>query len=106
MKLRDTSHWVGLAGFRTIDWDTFTAEFGIIIHPKYQRLMLGTEVHFAFLRHAIEVLGMKKIFFMTDERNEAMRGFYQKYAINLECEMKNFLLVPKRNKEWEFQEGE
>lgn len=67
--------FVGIGGFREIDWNNMSAEMGIIINASYQRMGLCAEVHYICLTYAFEVLQLNRITFITSCENAPMINF-------------------------------
>lgn len=75
LELNETGEFVGIAGLRDIDWFNRAGEMGIIISPEHWSKGYSGEAHYIIFKHAFEVLGLERIFFVTSSANTAMISF-------------------------------
>eukprot|EP01134_Creolimax_fragrantissima_P000885 CFRG0885T1 len=72
-----TGNVIGSSGFREIDYDNKSGEFGIIVKKEWQRKGVCSEVHDACISWAREN-GLVKATAFTSPGNEAMLAFFRK----------------------------
>ena len=78
---KHNDEFIGIGGFRIVDKEEESAEFGIILDCSVWRQGLSTEAHLIFLEHAIEELGIEYLYAGTDSENKPMKTFFDKFHI-------------------------
>lgn len=75
----NTKNHIGNMKFEPINWSTKEATIGILIGDKnYWGKGIATEATHLFIKHAFEMLGLKKIKLGVDARNKAAIRVYEK----------------------------
>lgn len=72
---------VGNCGLKHLSLLDKKAEFGLILDKTVWGTGISKECHFLCLQYAFDVLGLSIIYFITDEHNERMKGFFAKIDI-------------------------
>ncbi len=98
---RPTGKIVGNSGFKNLDSDTGRGEFGLILHKSVWGKGISNECHLLGLDFGFHVLGLKQIYFTTDEWNHRMRRFFEKYRIpQIETTEEDCLYFELSHQEW------
>lgn len=61
---------------------------------EFQRTLVNTESKYLLLRHAFEVLGMIRVFFKTDLRNERSQKAIERLGAIKEGVIRNHIILP------------
>ncbi len=72
---------VGNCGFKKIDKKKSEAEFGIIVHRDYWGKGHAGQAVILSLNYAFEDLQLKRVYFITDQKNIRMQKFFEKVGI-------------------------
>lgn len=67
--------FAGIAGFRSIDWWSRSAEMGIILAPRWWRQGICLDVHIVCLSYAFEDICLNRVEFKTASNNQPMLDF-------------------------------
>lgn len=75
--LKDSNKAIGTIGLSEINWDDFTAEYGILIGEKdFWGQGFANEVSHEILRYAILELNLKKVFLNVYKKNSVALKLY------------------------------
>merc|ERR1712137_302321 len=78
---KNSDKLIGIGGFRIIDKESSSGEFGIILDHSVWRKGISVEAHLLFLGYAIEELGIETLHAGTSANNTPMKTFFDKFGI-------------------------
>jgi RimJ/RimL family protein N-acetyltransferase len=87
--LREDGRMIGDIGLRFPENETWQAELGISLDPKYHRMGYASEAALAMLKYAFETLGKHRVYASIDPRNKASMALVERLGFRREA---HFLL--------------
>lgn len=85
---------VGSTRYRSMEEDHRRTEIGFtFVASSWQRTHVNTEAKFLLLRHAFEVLGYRRVEFVTDARNEQSRAAIRRLGAEEEGLLRHHMVL-------------